>query len=63
MHALRGGEIVGEHSVVFAGQAEVIELTHIAQNRDVFAIGAIKAACFLKSKPPGMYDMLDLIPS
>ena len=61
IHTLRGGSIVGEHSVVFAGQDEVIELTHIAQSRDVFAVGALRAARFIADKPPGLYDMQDLI--
>lgn len=61
IHALRGGTIVGEHSVVFAGCDEVVEFTHIAQSREVFAVGAVKAAVFLKGKPPGLYDMQDLI--
>jgi len=61
IHALRGGEIVGEHSVVFAGGAEVIELTHIAQNRDVFAVGALRAALFLAGKAPGLYTMQDVV--
>ena len=63
MHALRGGSIVGEHNVIFAGQDELIELTHIAQSRDVFAVGALKAARFMKDKPPGHYGMQDLINS
>ena len=61
VHALRGGSIVGEHSVVFAGTDEVIEFTHIAQSRDAFAVGMIKAARFMQGKPPGMYTMQDLI--
>ena len=63
LHALRGGSIVGEHSVVFAGLDEVIEFTHIAQSRDAFAVGALKAAEFIKGKAPGMYTMQDLINS
>jgi 4-hydroxy-tetrahydrodipicolinate reductase len=59
--AIRGGTIVGEHSVIFAGHNEVIELTHIAQSREVFAVGALKAAEFLKGKPPGLYSMQDVI--
>jgi 4-hydroxy-tetrahydrodipicolinate reductase len=61
LHALRGGSIVGEHSVVFAGQDEVIALNHAAHSRDVFAVGAVKAAQFVKGKPPGLYTMQDLI--
>ena len=63
LHALRGGSIVGEHNIIFAGQDEVIELTHIAQSRDVFAVGAINAARFIKNKPPGLYSMQELINS
>jgi 4-hydroxy-tetrahydrodipicolinate reductase len=58
--ALRGGCIVGEHSVVFAGRDEVIELSHSAYSREIFAVGALKAAAFMKDKPPGMYNMQDL---
>jgi 4-hydroxy-tetrahydrodipicolinate reductase len=61
IHALRGGTIVGEHSVVFAGHNEVIEFTHIAHSREVFAVGALKAAQFLSGKPAGMYSMQDVI--
>lgn len=61
IHALRGGTITGEHTVVFAGQDEVIELSHSARSRRIFAAGAIKAAHFIKSKPPGVYSMGDLI--
>ncbi len=61
VHALRGGTIVGEHSVVFAGLDEVIELSHSAHSREIFAVGAIKAASFIKDKPPGLYNMNDLI--
>lgn len=61
IHALRGGTIVGEHSVIFAGQDEVIEFKHNAHSREVFAVGAVKAAAFMKGKPPGLYNMQDLI--
>ncbi len=57
VHAIRAGDIVGDHTVVFAGPFERIELTHRASNRDVFAIGALRAAQFLASQPPGLYDM------
>jgi len=63
LHALRGGSITGEHNIIFAGQDEVIELTHIAGSRDVFAAGAINAARFMKGKPPGLYTMQELINS
>jgi 4-hydroxy-tetrahydrodipicolinate reductase len=61
LHALRGGTITGEHTVVFAGLDEAVELTHIAQSRDIFAVGALKAARFIKDKPPGLYGMRDII--
>ena len=59
--SVRGGNIVGDHEVIYAGPNEVIEITHRAQSRDVFADGAIKAAGFLKGKPAGMYSMEDII--
>jgi len=58
---VRGGNIIGEHSVIFAGQNETIEITHAAQSRDVFAEGTLKAAKFMCDKPPGLYTMQDLI--
>lgn len=61
IHAIRGGTIVGEHTVIFAGNDEVIELTHQASSKEVFAVGALKAACFLKAKPIGLYNMKDLV--
>ncbi len=63
IHAIRGGTIVGEHTVIFAGNDEIIELKHTALSRDVFAEGAIAAAKFMTGKAPGMYDMNDLIAS
>lgn len=63
LHAVRGGTIVGEHTVLFAGQDEVIEVKHSAQSRDVFAVGAIRAAGFILDKPAGFYNMQDLIAS
>lgn len=59
--AVRGGTIVGDHEVIFAGNDEVIELSHHAYSKEVFAVGAIKAAKFIKGKTAGMYDMNDLI--
>ena len=57
-----GGTIVGDHSVVFAGRDEVIEFSHHAASREVFAAGAVRAAKFLAGvDTPGMYDMSDLI--
>lgn len=59
--AVRGGTIVGEHEVIFAGIDEVIEFKHTAYSKSVFAKGAVEAAKFLKGKNPGMYDMADVI--
>ena len=61
VHAVRAGDIVGEHTVIFAGPGERIELTHRAHSRDTFANGAIKAAIFLSAKPPRMYTMKDVL--
>ena len=61
MHAIRGGTIVGEHDVIFAGNDEVITLSHSAASKTVFAEGAVNAALFLKDKPAGLYDMSRLI--
>ena len=58
---MRGGNIVGEHEVIFAGTDEVIEFKHTAYSKAVFAKGAIQAAKFLKGKPAGLYDMQDVI--
>lgn len=63
VHAVRGGSIVGEHEVLFAGQGELIELKHTALSRDVFAIGALKACNFMFDKKSGLYDMNDVIES
>ena len=59
--AVRGGNIVGEHEVIFAGQDEVIEFKHTAYSKAVFAKGAVQAAKFLKGRPAGFYDMSDVI--
>lgn len=63
IHAIRGGTIVGEHTVIFAGNDEIVEIKHTALSRDVFAEGAIAAAKFMADKKTGMYDMNDLISS
>ncbi len=63
IHAVRGGTIVGEHDVIFAGTDEVIEIKHSATSKEVFAVGAVKAAGFLVSQKPGLYAMKDLIAS
>lgn len=57
LHAIRGGTIVGEHDIIFAGHDEVITLSHSAASKEVFAVGAVNAAVFLASQKPGMYDM------
>lgn len=59
--AVRGGNIVGEHEVIFAGMDEVIEFKHTAYSKGVFGKGAVEAAKFLAGKPAGMYDMADVI--
>ncbi len=57
VHAVRAGDIVGDHTVILAGPAERLELTHRAHSRDVFAQGALQAALFVSAQPPGLYDM------
>ena len=61
IHSVRGGTIVGEHEVIFAGHDEVVTITHQAQSKEVFAAGSVNAAVFLADKQPGMYDMSDLL--
>lgn len=61
IHSIRGGTIVGEHDVIFAGRDEVITLSHHAASKQVFAVGAVNAAIFLKDKEPGLYTMKDLL--
>ena len=61
IQAVRGGSIVGEHEVIFAGTDEVIEFKHTAYSKAIFGKGAVEAAKFLKGKPAGMYDMHDVI--
>ena len=59
--SIRGGTIVGEHDVIFAGRDEVITLSHSAASKEVFAVGAVNAALYLVGKPQGYYSMADLI--
>ena len=59
--ALRGGDVVGEHKVIFAGPGERIEIAHIASDRGIFARGAVKAALWGRGKPPGLYSMADVL--
>ena len=61
IHAIRGGTIVGEHSIVFAGNDEIIEINHSAMSKDIFGTGALRAARFIYRKAPGLYSMDDLI--
>ena len=61
MHSLRGGDVVGDHTVIFAINGERVELTHKASSRDTFARGALRAAEFLSAAAPGMYDMQDVL--
>ena len=63
IHAVRGGTIVGEHEVMFAGQDEIVTLSHSARSRMVFAEGALRAAAWLTTQPAGKYDMSDLLKS
>jgi 4-hydroxy-tetrahydrodipicolinate reductase len=60
-HAIRGGDIVGEHTVLFAGAGERVEITVRSQSRTTYAMGALRAAKWLRGKPPGLYDMFDVL--
>ncbi|MBI4823813.1 MAG: 4-hydroxy-tetrahydrodipicolinate reductase [Nitrospirae bacterium] len=61
IQVIRAGDIVGEHTVIFGGLGERIELTHRASSRDTFARGALRASLWLNGKPPGLYDMQDVL--
>ena len=61
VHAVRGGDIVGDHTVIFAGTGERLELTHRASSRETFAKGALRAAQWVKAKPAGLYSMQDVL--
>lgn len=61
MQVIRAGDIVGDHTVLFGGMGERIEVTHRAQSRDPFARGALRAACWVVKQPPGIYDMQDVL--
>ncbi len=61
LHAVRGGTIVGEHDVIFAGNDEIVQISHSAMSKEIFAEGAVKAAKFLVGKGAGMYNMQQLI--
>jgi len=61
MHTLRGGDVVGDHTILFAADGERVELTHKASSRLTFAAGAVRAALWLQDQPPGLYDMQDVL--
>ena len=61
MHAIRGGDVVGDHTVIFAANGERVELSHKASSRETFARGAIRAAKWASAQPPGLYDMQDVL--
>ena len=61
IHSIRGGTIVGEHEVIFAGYNEVIKICHSAANKELFAAGAVNASKFIKDKKPGLYSMSDIV--
>ena len=60
-HSIRGGDIVGEHTVIYAGQGERVEITVRSQSRMTYALGALRAAKWLKGRPAGLYDMFDVL--
>lgn len=61
IHSVRGGTIVGEHEIIFAGTNEVVSISHSAASREIFATGALRAAVYLANKSAGLYSMTDLI--
>jgi 4-hydroxy-tetrahydrodipicolinate reductase len=61
MHAIRGGDVVGDHTVIFASNSERVELTHKASSRETFARGALRAAQWANGRTPGLYDMQDVL--
>jgi 4-hydroxy-tetrahydrodipicolinate reductase len=61
VHSLRGGDVVGDHTVVYATLGERLELTHKASSRETFALGALRAAQWVVSQKPGLYDMADVL--
>ena len=61
IHSVRGGTIVGEHEVIFAGNNETVTISHSAQSKEIFAVGALNAALFLLNKEPDLYNMSDLL--
>ena len=61
VHSIRGGDVVGDHTVIFANTGERVELTHKASSRDTFATGALRAAAWVVQQKPGLYDMQDVL--
>jgi 4-hydroxy-tetrahydrodipicolinate reductase len=61
IHSIRGGDVVGDHTVLFAGRGERLELVHKASSRETFAMGALRAARWIIAKPPGLYSMEDVL--
>ena len=61
LHSIRGGDVVGDHTVIFAGAGERLELTHKASSRETFALGALRAAHWVVGKPPGLYSMENVL--
>jgi 4-hydroxy-tetrahydrodipicolinate reductase len=61
IHSVRGGDVVGDHTVIFAGAGERVELTHRASSRETFANGALRAAQWVVKQRPGLYDMMDVL--
>jgi 4-hydroxy-tetrahydrodipicolinate reductase len=61
MHAIRAGDVVGDHTVIFAASGERLELTHKASSRETFAVGALRAALWIVGKPPALYSMEDVL--
>ena len=61
IHAVRGGTIVGEHEIIFAGRDEILTLSHSARSKEIFAVGAVNAAVFMCGKDAGLYDMSQMI--
>jgi 4-hydroxy-tetrahydrodipicolinate reductase len=61
MHSVRGGDVVGDHTVIFAGVGERVELSHKASSRETFANGALRAAAWVVQQQPGLYDMQDVL--
>ena len=61
IHSVRGGTIVGEHEVIFAGKDEIVKISHSAMSKEIFATGSINAAIYLKNQKPGLYSMKDML--